>query len=141
MIKQVKEANPSQWYSMLKRITNFEQQQQKGMDFQIEEISHLTDKEQAEAIAKSFNAISQEYQEVKIEDIEIPDFPTERIPQLTPNIVQAYINKLKTNKSTVPGDIPAKILKEFSSIFCIPLTDIINSSLKTGIGLTVINKN
>ena len=111
MIRQVREANPSQWYSMLKRISNFEQQ--KAVDFQVGEISHLTDKEQVESIAQAFNAISQEYQEVKMEDIQIPDFSKDSIPQLSQATVQAYINKLKTNKSTISGDIPAKILKNF----------------------------
>ena len=40
---------------------------------------------------------------------------------------------MKTRKSTPLGDIPAKIIKEFSQYLCVPLANIINSSLLQGI--------
>ena len=39
---------------------------------------------------------------------------------------------MKTNKSTVPGDLPAKLIKMFAAYLAEPLTDIINSGLKRG---------
>ena len=130
MVTQVKEANPSQWYSMLKRISNYDQEKYK--ELQITEICHLTDKEQAEAIANKFNSISSEYEEVKQEDIDLPTIPPGTIPIFSTWQIRAHMEKIKTNKATVPGDIPAKILKEHASLLCIPLTDIINTSLRTG---------
>ena len=57
MIDDVMEAKSSQWYSKLKRITNFDQTKTEVTE--VNEINHLTDQEQDEAIADSFSAISQ----------------------------------------------------------------------------------
>ena len=43
-----------------------------------------------------------------------------------------FIQKIKTNKSTAPGDIPAKIIKEFACFICIPMANIINTGLSVG---------
>ena len=59
MIDNVMTAKDGQWYSKLKRITNFGQD--KSDLVQVDEISHMSDKEQAEAIADSFSSISNEY--------------------------------------------------------------------------------
>ena len=74
----------------------------------IEEIIHLSNKDQAEAIAESINKISQEYEEVKPEDINIPDIPPNTIPKFSPRQILQYLSKFKTNKATIPGDIPAQ---------------------------------
>ena len=97
----------SQWYSKLKRITNYEQT--KSETVQVEEISHLPDQEQAEAIASSFSSISNEYDPVNREEIQLPSFCSSEVPQFKPYQVRRYLDKIKTNKSTAPGDIPAKI--------------------------------
>ena len=62
VIDDVQTARSGQWYSKLKRITNFNQQ--KSDIVQVDEISHLPDQNQAEAIADSFSAISNEYDPV-----------------------------------------------------------------------------
>ena len=82
--------------------------------------------------AKKFNSISTEYREVKSENIDISPIPQGTIPTFHPWQIRAQMEKMKTNKATVPGDIPAKILKEHASLLCVPLTDIINCSIKTG---------
>ena len=130
MIDDVLSARDGQWYSKLKRISNYDQT--KSEQVQVDEITHLSDKEQAEAIADSFSAISNEYQPINKEAIKIPTFPQSSIPQFKPYQVRKYLEKIKTNKSTAPGDIPAKIIKEFSQFLCVPFTDIINSGLKVG---------
>ena len=70
MIDEVMNAHDSQWYSAFKRISNYGQE--KGEPLQVEEIIHLTDKQQAEAIADSLSAISNEYQPVNKDEIQIP---------------------------------------------------------------------
>ena len=92
----------------------------------------MSDKEQAEAIADSFSAISNEYQPVNKESIKIPPFSSSSIPHYKPFQIRKYLEKIKTNKSTAPGDIPAKIIKEFAHSLCVPFTDIINSGFKVG---------
>ena len=42
------------------------------------------------------------------------------------------MSKIKTNKATVPGDLPARLIKEFAAYLAEPFTDIINCSLKRG---------
>ena len=39
---------------------------------------------------------------------------------------------MKTNKATVRGDLPARLIKEFAAYLADPFTDIINTSLKRG---------
>ena len=42
------------------------------------------------------------------------------------------MTKVRTNKATVPGDLPARLIKEFAAYLAEPLTDIINTSLIRG---------
>ena len=127
IICKAKEADPNSWYRLIKRITNYDQV--KTVVLQIDEISHLSDKEQVEEVAKSFNSPSQTYKALEKSDIDFPPFSLDHVPRYTTGEIKGFINK--TNKLTIPGDIPAKILKKFSDIFCISLTDIINTSIKT----------
>ena len=55
-IDDVMNAKSSQWYQKLKRITNFNQERSENV--QVDEISHLSDEAQAEAIADSLSEIS-----------------------------------------------------------------------------------
>ena len=54
-----------------------------GYSVEVDEISHLSDQDQAEAIADSFSAISNEYQPIQKDDICIPSFSQSSIPQLS----------------------------------------------------------
>ena len=51
----------------------------------------------------------------KKEDIMIPPFEENDIPQFHPAQVWLFMYKLKTNKVTVPGDFPAKLIKHFAA--------------------------
>ena len=42
------------------------------------------------------------------------------------------MSELKTNKATVSGDIPAKIIKMFAAFLADPLCDIINTGIRRG---------
>jgi hypothetical protein len=99
---------------------------------QVDEISHMTDEDQAEAIADSFSSISNEYEPVKKDDIKVPEFSRSSIPQFKPAFIRKYLEKIKTNKSTAPGDIPARIIKDFALFLCVPMADIINTGLIVG---------
>ena len=89
VIDDVLTARSGQWYSKLKRITNFNQQ--KSDIVQVDEISHLPDQNQAEAIADSFSAISNEYDPVNTDDIKIPLFTKSSIPQFKPETIRKYL--------------------------------------------------
>ena len=103
-----------------------------GQQINIDEINHLPDQEQAEIIAEKFSSIQNEYQPLKTEDISVPPFSEKDIPQFHPSQVWLHLTQLKTNKATVPGDFPAKLIKQFAAYLAEPLTDIINTSVRLG---------
>ena len=66
IVKDLKESNPRQWYSKLKRLCSYDQN--KSDPIIVETIKHLSDKEQAELIADKFSKVSQEYEQSRKED-------------------------------------------------------------------------
>ena len=129
MISDLRKKNPSQWYSSLKRITGYDQKAEKVI---IAEIFEKTDQEQAEAIAEYFSSIPNEYDAIKNDDIEVPHFSEKQVVQFHPSQVWLHLTKIKTNKATVRGDLPAKLIKEFAAYLAEPFTDVINTSLRRG---------
>ena len=85
-----------------------------------------------EIIAEKFSSIQNQYDALKKEDIDIPQFSDKDIPQFHPAQVWLLLAQLKTNKATVPGDFPATLIKQFAAYIAEPLTDIINTSVKRG---------
>ena len=105
---------------------------QKREDLIISDICHLTDQQQCEIIADTFASVQNEYQPLNKQDIKIPPFQTSDIPQIIPSQVWLKLTRIKTNKSTIPGDLPAKVIKQFAAYLAEPLTDIINCSIRRG---------
>ena len=62
----------------------------------------------------------------------MPDISPNTTPQFYPRQILKYLNKIKTNKATIPGDIPAQIVKWCSKALCIPISHMINHNIKTG---------
>ena len=122
--------SPHQWYSSLKRLTAHDQH--KSEPLHVEEISQYSDQEQAEMIAKHKAKIANQYEKLELSDIKIPQFSPNEITQFPPSMVWLELTKLQTNKSTRQGDLPPKLWKLFAAYFAEPLTDIINTSLRTG---------
>ena len=87
---------------------------------------------QAEIIADKFTEIPNEYQALKTEDIDIPYFSPEEVPQFEPARVWILLSQLKTNKATIKGDFPSKLTKMFAAYLAEPLTDIVNTSIRQG---------
>ena len=129
MIADLRKQNPSKWYSSLKRLSNYDQKSEKII---ISEINQKTDQEQVEAIADYFSSIPNEYEPLKNDDIKIPFFSPDQNLQFHPSQVWLHLSKIKTNKATVKGDLPAKLIKEDIAYLAEPFTEIINSSLKRG---------
>ena len=129
-VADLKKKKPGQWYSCLKRITSYDQQ--KNQKVNVDEISHLPDQEQAEIIAEKFASIQNEYSSLKTEEVQVPPFSDDDIPQFQQAQVWLILSKLQTNKATVPGDYPVKLIKLFAAYLAEPLTDIINTSISRG---------
>ena len=59
------------------------------------------------------------------------------IPSLKPTLgfqtqVWFALSRISTNKATVPGDFPARLIKQFAAYLADPLTDIFNAGIKRG---------
>ena len=130
VIDNIKESDKSQWCSKLKWISNYDNEKKESIT--VEEIDHLSDELQAEAIADSLAAISNEYNKLTKEDINFSHIPEGSYPQLSKGEIQRYIENIKPKKSTVQGDIPAILLKECAQYICVPIRDIINQSISNG---------
>ena len=130
-IKNLRKVNPGKWYNELKKLTSFDQQ--KSEEIIVESIKDLTIPEQAERIADKFAEVSNEYDKLRTEDIEIPHFTDEDIPQFTEDQVKKVLREMNTKKSNVHGDIPARIFKELSDKLAKPVTQVINCSIRQGL--------
>ena len=98
----------------------------------VDEINHLPDDQQAEIIAEKFTYIQNIYEPLKTEDISVPPFAESEIPQFNPTQVWFVLSRLDTNKARVPGDFPARLIKQFAAYLAEPLSDIYNTSIQRG---------
>ena len=78
ILKDLKTSNVSQWYSKLKRLCSYDKEKMEPLV--VDSIKHLTDQEQAEVIADKFSKVSQEYEPLQKDDIEVPFFDEKSIP-------------------------------------------------------------
>ena len=85
--------------------------------------------EQAEIIADKFAKIQNEYEPLQTEDISVPSFDKSEIPVFNVAKVWLALAKIDTNKSTVLGDFPAKLIKHFAAYLADPFTNIVNASI------------
>ena len=129
-IKNLRKVNPRKWYNELKKLTSFDQH--KAEQIIVEDIKHLTEKEQAEKIADKFSAVSQEYDKLMDEDIIIPMFDVSEIPCIEEEEVRDTLKGLDSNKANVKDDIPARILKQYCEDLAKPVAFVINSSIRQG---------
>ena len=132
MVQDLKESNVSQWYSKLKRMSAMDPTKEEKV--QVQDIMDLPSNQQAEIIADEFQKISNLYQPLKTEDVEIPSFKDSKPhPLFEPSQIHEKIKKMKKKASTVLGDIPWKVISEYSVEFSDPLANIYNSSTLDGV--------
>ena len=126
IVEDLKTSNPGQWYSKIKRMSQLDPT--KGNDVEIEELQNLSIPAQAEAIADNFDKIANLYDPLKKEDIEIPeDAQSRTLPLYEPHQIWEKIKSMKKKKSTVKGDIPWRIICEFSVELSSPFCNIFNT--------------
>ena len=130
-IKNLRKSKPGNWYKELKKITKYEKE--KSEDIVVDTIKHLSDDEQAELIADKFAEVSQEYEELKDGDIEIPEYNDDEIPQFSEAEVREALKEMDAKKSSIKGDVPAQLFKHFGAELAKPVADVINSSIRQGI--------
>ena len=130
MVSELTSKNTSKWYSTLKKMTSHDQQ--KNEKLIIQEINHLSDREQIEKLADHFSKIPNEYEQLNKDDIDINPIKPNDIPQFKEVQIWDLLTQLKTNKSTVQGDISSRIYKELAAYISEPLTHVYNASLQQG---------
>ena len=137
-ISKLKKSNPRKWFYWLKRIVSKDQSKEK--EICVDEINHLSNKEQAEILADSFSKISQEYEKLKKTDIDIPPFLPADIPKISVKTVEKYLLAVKTCKSTTRDDIPAVIFKKFAKELSDPISILINSCILKGVCPNILKR-
>ena len=90
--------------------------------------------EQAEVIAGKFAEISNLYEPLNSEDIQIPNLEHSKpAPLFEPFQIYEKIKTMKKKAPTVSGDIPWRIILEYSVELSIPLSNIYNSATLDGV--------
>ena len=132
IVRDLKTSNPGQWYSKIKRMSG-QEVYQADLDT-VEELSGLDDDQQVEAIADHYAAISNLYEPVKEEDFKdyLEKNRSQKPPNITPYKVLKTIKKMNKNSSTVPGDLPMRIISLFSDDLALPLSHLIGCSIQNG---------
>ena len=133
IVKNLKETNPSKWYSKVKRMTGKVTNSEENHN--IEELLGKNDFDQREAIANHYATISQEYKSIKTDDFKdfLGSHKNESPPNIGPYKIMKTIKKMNKNASTVPGDLPIKLIHRFADELTLPLCHIINSCLQDGV--------
>ena len=127
---KLKKANPRKWYSELKKITTIDQHE--AEEVTVDSIKELPINEKVELIAEKFAEVSNEYEKLETEDIKFPNFDVEDIPQFSESQVLEALKDLNTRKSNVRGDVPSFIYKRFCEFLKIPVTNVVNASIRQG---------
>ena len=107
--------------------------QERNEKVNVGELLEFTDTEQVEKIADRFEAVSNRYDPLKDDDVDLPSFTKENVPEFSTESVRLAILSLKSSSATVPGDIPARVLKMFAGQIAIPLAHVINCSIASGV--------
>ena len=129
-IAKLKKANPRKWYSELKKLTSFDQHESE--DIVVDDIKDFSVEKQAELIADKFAEVSNEYDKLKTDDINIPEFETRDIHQFNEDEVLSVLKGINTQKTNVVGDVPAFVYKQFADLLVRPVTNVINASIRQG---------
>ena len=96
-------------------------------------INHLNDLEQTEAIAEAFALVRNEgFKPLENTDINIPAFKPHDITKINISNVKLHLSQLDLKRGQVKDDLPANVLKQFSTHVAAPLTDIIDTCITRG---------
>ena len=132
MVEDLKTSNVGQWYSKVKRMSSVDPTHDDKV--LVEELMHLPSSDQAEVIANKFAEISNLYEPLRSEDILIPDVENSKpVPLFEPFQIYEKIQKMKKKTSSVHGDIPWRVILEFSVELSTPLSNLYNCSSLAGI--------
>ena len=137
-VEALRNSNPAEFFKRIKKLGERPGENANEV-FKIS--SHvdqeLSSKESAEKIAGFFSEISQQYEPLEFEKlpIRVQNKLNDREVKpelLEPHEVLSILKKRKLKNSRVPGDIPAKVKREFLPELATPLAKIFNRINETG---------
>ena len=130
IVEDLKESDSRKWHSKLKRMTG--QEKVKQHNILVEDLIGFSDQEQADKIAEHYASISNKYDAIKpeefIEYLNPPNCP----PIIEPMKVYKVIEGMNKKAATVPGDIPMKLIAEFSVELAEPFSHLLKCVLAGG---------
>ena len=131
IVSDLKTSNVSQWFSKVKRMSG---QEDDRSDYTVDELEGLSDQQQADKIADHYAGISQLYQPVTNADFPEYSNPSKfSPPKISPSKIEKAIKTMNKKSAGVPGDIPMKLIAEFSFELSRPIAHIVNHCLTQGI--------
>ena len=112
--------------------------QSKDDEVEVQDLIGLSNQSQVEIIADQFSKVSNQYAPLQNTDKSIPFTEDSKpLPCFEPYQIHMKIKKMKKKASTVPNDLPWKIVSEFSVEIAEPLSNIFNSATEAGIWPTI----
>ena len=132
VVEDLKDSNSGQWYSKIKRMSTIDQTKDDVVT--VQQFKGETSKMQAELTADQFASISNLYQPLNSDQIEIPNTEVAAPqPLFEPYQIYLKMKSMKRKSFTVTGDIPWRIISEFSVELALPLCNIYNTSTLAGV--------
>ena len=128
-ISKLKSSGSKQWWRHMNKLMKSDNIDE---DIQVEVIKDLSKEEQVEEIAKFHSRISQEYEPLDANNINIPHFTPDDIPVISVEQVLDVLKNMNINKAGRKDDIPMRIFKHFAQFFCKPIAFMINNAIKQG---------
>ena len=128
-VKNLKSFDPASWHRGVQQIANRLKPQ---LTISSRSVSAKDEVTIAEMINQQFVQITKSQPAIDLSKLPMY-LPARQPPQVTEWDVYRELLKIKIGKAAGPDNIPNKIIKEFACELSIPVTDIFNSSLRTGI--------
>ena len=120
---------PSSWYKIAIHLSGC---RQKKSSINIPGLSDLTTGDLAVAINSHFTAINRSLP--PLDRSRLPVYvPAGPAPPVTRSQMWRELSKIKVSTSPAPDQLPNNIVKEFAFELSIPLTNILNTSLRSGV--------
>ena len=135
-LDSIKNASRNAGYSILKKMGS-RLGEEVNMDLKLPCHEGLSTQQIADSIADHFSSISDQYKSLELSDLsidinrEISQIDKNKIPQVEEHVVYKNIKAAKKPNGTLPGDIPKRVIEEFSINLASRATLIINQSLRS----------
>ena len=131
IVNDLKQSNPAQWYSKIKRMSSHSQTDDDNN--MVQELIGQSTQSQAENIANQFAEISNLYSPLQTDDIKLDEIVDDRPPpEINPYLVYCKIISIKKKTSTTVGDIPMKVIKYCAEELSFPLSDLYARAIECG---------